>query len=86
MNSDNQEQNITKKYYIPKKDRLNNTDKKKYEAEYFKNIAKQRIRYCDICIKEIKYNSFTNHNKSKLHNTLVKIQEASKENPLIVDM
>ena len=75
-----------KKYYIPKKERLNETDKKKYEAEYFKNITKHRIRYCDTCKKEIKYNSFTNHNKSKSHTTLIQIQQTSKETPLFLDI
>ena len=33
-------------------------DKQEYTKDYFTKVTKQRKRLCEVCSKEIKYNSF----------------------------
>lgn len=43
------------------------TKLKNYNKNYFNSTTKFRCKYCEICNKEYKYNSWLNHLKSKLH-------------------
>lgn len=61
-------------------------DKVEYTKDYYANITKNRLRHCDICEHDIKYNSFVNHLKSKKHTALVKIILATQEQPLSVEL
>lgn len=40
---------------------------KHVKHEYFKNVQKNKIYHCQVCQTDIKYNSLSNHNKSKKH-------------------
>ena len=40
---------------------------KTYKKNYFQTKSKIKTRHCNYCDKEIKYNSFSNHEKSKKH-------------------
>ena len=48
-------------------------NKQEYTKDYFTKVTKQRKRLCEVCNKQIKYNSFSNHLNSKKHNSLVEI-------------
>lgn len=41
--------------------------KKIYNQNYFQQNSKLRVKHCQICNKDVKYNSFLNHLKSKKH-------------------
>jgi len=43
------------------------TKLKNYNKNYFNTTTKFRVKLCDCCNKEYKYNSWLNHLKSKTH-------------------
>jgi aldehyde:ferredoxin oxidoreductase len=86
MNNLNQE-NLQKKIdFINKKKIKKVVDKVEYTKDYYANITKNRMRHCEICEHDIKYNSFVNHLKSKKHTALIKIILATQENPICVEL
>lgn len=44
-----------------------NEESKNYKKQYFQNNTKHKFRYCDKCEKDILFNSYFNHLKSKKH-------------------
>lgn len=38
-----------------------------YKANYFQTKSKEKNKFCNCCNKNIKYNSYSNHLKSKKH-------------------
>ena len=86
MNNLNQE-NLQKQIdFINKKKIKKVVDKVEYTKDYYANITKNRMRHCEICEHDIKYNSFVNHLKSKKHTALIKIILATQENPIYVEL
>jgi|688.fasta_scaffold686600_1 hypothetical protein len=61
-------------------------DKQEYTKDYFNKVTKQRKRLCEVCSKEIKYNSFSNHLNSKKHTALVEIILSTIDDPLCVEL
>ena len=61
-------------------------NKQEYTKDYFTKVTKQRKRLCEVCNKEIKYNSFSNHLNSKKHNSLVEIILSTCEEPLCLEI
>ena len=67
----------------PKKIEIN---KQEYTKDYFDKVTKHRKRMCEICCKEIKYNSFSNHLNSQKHKGLVEIILSTIDDPLCVEL
>jgi hypothetical protein len=67
----------------PKKIEIN---KQEYTKDYFDKVTKHRKRMCEVCCKEIKYNSFSNHLNSKKHIGLVEIILSTCEESLCVEL
>jgi hypothetical protein len=60
--------------------------KGRVHKDYFNKVTKQGKRLCEVCNKEIKYNSFSNHLNSKKHNSLVEIILSTYEDPLCIEI
>ena len=66
-----------------KKEKKPLKDKTQYTKDYFQTQLKNKKKRCEICEKEIKYNSFFNHmNNSQKHKKLIDIRMNTYENPI----
>jgi hypothetical protein len=61
-------------------------NKQEYTKDYFTKVTKQRKILCEVCSKEIKYNSFSNHLNSKKHKALVEIILSTCEEPICIEL